>query len=631
MWNDTQTNGAGTHGVHDGYGSYAESSYGQAAASPHPVEILTEPNAPSRGFVEDLGIRGAESSWEDRLAPSVAQFVDLGDPDPTLRIRIAIALGLVTLDPADPLNASYTMRLRGRLVVPRDLARRTSAVPIVIIVMGNHGVLKFVGTTPTEIRNFEGYDYLQQSLADLGIASCSVDTNYANGFDLPIRARAEIILDTIAMIRVRMAAATLAKIDFDRLGFVGHSRGGDAVVMAEQLAARRALPFQTRFVASIAPTDFTVGTKDFLDARLPPAPIPPPPAVRPTIPTASRVPVPIRVSASVRYLVLLGAHDGDVSGPQSNGFGHYDRAPGDKSLIFARGLTHNRFNTVWNECADYADGRNIFVQDDDCRTRGPNAFDQRIFAAVVHREYAKFYVGALARRTLLADATAEDVLRGIVAPSRAQLRQSAGLAGPAASIQWSVTSALTVDELDTAGIGARAPASATIEVADASRPTVPHITSAFVARTVGDKLRVECGGANVSARTELTFRLTSMIPTTSERVIDAARAPDWEVRLVTGPVTGSTLVTTVCRPANLDRRGLRDPNKPFFCRVYEPSNAIVGGPGTMPIVNVTKNQFDTLTLPLSAFAGANLRDVRSVEFEARGGVLPLLVDSIAFV
>lgn len=587
MWNEMTTNGAnGANGAHGAYGY--ELPHAEAATAPHPVHRIAG-DGPSRLFLDP-----SAGAWVDR---ELTRLSDLPPAD----VRFLQDKGIITTPVGTPSMSTFRVRLKGRLVVPRDLATRSAAVPIVFIVMGNHNAFEprpSPSTEVDEVDSYDGYDYLQQALADAGVASCSVDTNFANALNLGIRARAEITLDTIALIRARTPAAVLSKLDFQKVGLVGHSRGGEAVVMAALLAAGRSLTFRTRCVASIAPTDFSSTRTGRIDAAG----------------TTLPVTAPLGLGGSLRYLVLLGAHDGDVAEPSHNGFTLYDRASCDKTLVFARGLTHNRFNTVWDECADYADGRHVFVIGN-CRSRAPGTtFDRRIFAAVVHREYAKFFVGALVKRTLLGDATVEDTLRGVVAPTRAQLQQSPGAgAGPAASVQWSVTSALTVDEFDSPGIGARGPAGISVVAANSGRPSVPHATASFIASSAGNRVRVEVGGRDLSARRELTFRLTSMVPITSEATIAAARSPDWEVRLVT------SRGASACRPAHLDRRGLRDPNKPFFSTV---------NPGP---ANVTKNQFDTLVVPLSAFANADLRDVRAIEFEARGGELPLIVDSFAFV
>jgi hypothetical protein len=314
---------------------------------------------------------------------------------------------------------------------------------------------------------------------------------------------------------------------------------------------------------------------------------------------------------AMRYLVLYGSHDGDVAGIGNNGFGLYDRATIAKTLVYARGMTHNRFNTVWNECADYADARHAFVSPSDCRTRA-GTFDNRIFAAVVHRNYANFFVDALLRRQLLGDASAEGALRGINIPSGAALGQPAGLQGPAGSIQWAVAGARAVDEFDTTVT--RTITGGAIENANTARPRVPHRTKAYVAAATGNKVRIDLpvGQRDQSGKLELTFRLTSSIDVTSEATIRAAPEPDWEMRLI------SASGTHAARPVALDRRGLRAPNRPFFHVTNHPAN-------------VTKQQMDTLVLPLSAFRGATLNDVRAVEFEARGGSFPLILDSVAFV
>ncbi|MGC4001328.1 MAG: hypothetical protein QM767_29275 [Anaeromyxobacter sp.] len=549
--------------------------WAEEAAAPHPVHLVAG-DGRSPLFLESAD--PGTGRWQD------AHLTDPAALDPGA-LAFLVARGLLIL-PGAP-GGELRARLQGRLVVPRDLATRVGPIPVCFIVMGNHNA--FDGTA--EIQNFAGYDYLQQALADLGVASCSVDTNLCNAFDLPIRSRAEMVLATMELVGRTAPAAIRPRLDFTRCGLVGHSRGGEAVVMAALLAADRSLPVDVRCVASIAPTDFSSA---FTGGAV-----------------GGRVPVPLRLDGARRYLVLHGAHDGDVANVRGNGFGLYDRATCPKTMIFARGLTHNRFNTVWNECADYADGRHVFVDDLTCRTR-TGTFDERIFAAVVHREYASFYVGALVRRTLLGDASAEQVLVGVEAPTAARLRQSPGLQGPAASIQWTVGDRVTVQEFEGAG-----PFPATggrVEAAATGRATVPHATQAYVATAAGNRIRVEVpsGRRNVVGRRELTFRLTSMIPVTSEAAIARAPLPDWEVRVITGSGT------RVARARDADRRGLREPNRPFFHEVDGP-------------LNVTKNAFDTVSIPLSAFGSTAWNDVQAIEFEARGGAFPLIVDSIAFV
>ena len=180
---------------------------------------------------------------------------------------------------------------------------------------------------------------------------------------------------------------------------------------------------------------------------------------------------------------------------------------------------------------------------------------------------------------------------------------------------------MRVDEFERAAVP-RTTTGGVVESAGASRATVPHVSNAFIARAAGDKVRINLPrGTTVDGRTELTFRLTSLIPVTNDAAIERAALPDWEMRVVTASGT------TSARPNALDRRGIRAPNRPFLHQVYERDehNNVIG------TANVTKNQFDTLSIPLSAFRIARGADVQAVEFEARGGTFPLILDSIAFV
>ena len=544
-------------------------SHAQASPVRHGVHPING-EAPSRLFVEP-----SSGKWTD------VPLLQLGDHPYS---GILLASGLILAASGATASSSFRMRLRGQLVVPGDLATRVGPVPICFVLMGNHPTFDALGA---EIPSHEGYLYLQQALADLGVASCSVDTNlaYPLSANPDIRTRAEILVETIALVRASAPAALRPRLDFSRVGLIGHSRGGEAVVMATLLAAARRLPFTVRCVGSIAPTDLTRPLKG---GRVDGA-----------------VPVPLRLGGAVRYLALLGSHDGDVSDMNSNGFGLYDRAACSKTLVYVKGLTHNRFNTRWDELPHYSDGDRIFW--------GPLSIPKEVFSAEVHRRYATFLMGALVRRTLLGDASAENALRGLESPSGSRLGQPAGQKAPAASIQWSVAEALTVDEFD--GPTPRATVGGKVEAADTGRgKTIPHATGAFVASAAGDRVRVDLPAAarDLRARHELTFRLTSMVPVADEAAIKSAALPDWEMRVIT------SRGTSAAGPAQLDRRGLRDPNRPFL---YE-----LDGP-----LNVTKNQYDTLSIPLSAFSKADWADVRAVEFEARSGSFPLIVDSIAFV
>jgi len=123
------------------------------------------------------------------------------------------------------------------------------------------------------------------------------------------------------------------RVDLDRVALIGHSRGGEAAVLATMMArdptlTPAGLPVvstgQIRTVIAIAPSDGMY--------RGPGSP------VRPT---------------GVDYLVIQGAHDGDL--PGYSGLRTYHRAtlgpaPGRlKVALFSQRANHGRFNSVWDD------------------------------------------------------------------------------------------------------------------------------------------------------------------------------------------------------------------------------------------------------------------------------------------
>ena len=185
--------------------------------------------------------------------------------------------------------------------------------PIVFMVHGNH--------SPAD-PSFLGYDYFQADLAKMGIIAVSVDSNALNGAGggvLNIEQRADLMIDTIAHFQAldgSAASTFFQRIDFGRVGLMGHSRGGDAVVTA---AAVMALPgVAIRGVLALAPTNFR-----FWGGLA-------------TIQPQGHA-----------YMTILPAGDGDVV--DNNGAQFYDQADPSpyKSQVYAHFTNHNFFNRQW--------------------------------------------------------------------------------------------------------------------------------------------------------------------------------------------------------------------------------------------------------------------------------------------
>jgi hypothetical protein len=264
-------------------------------------------------------------------------------------------------------------RLRGNVFYPADRAGRDvpfkaglGLVPIVFLLHGNHETLHNpavrldeacpqdlpVGFVTTE--NFRGYEYLQRLLARMGMISVSVDCNETNcaGFSASnIHFRAALLRAAVRHFRSLHAgggSVFSGKIDFSKVALFGHSRGGEAVlVAAETIPQLNDLAGVTiRGVLSLAPTD--AGASSGQPSGFP-------------------------------FLTLLPAGDGDVT--PNDGAKFYDQAiPSPfKCQLYVDATNHNFFNTEWP--------RN--------EGRGP------ITAANVERNLLSAYACAFFRRVLL--------------------------------------------------------------------------------------------------------------------------------------------------------------------------------------------------------------------------------------
>lgn len=205
-------------------------------------------------------------------------------------------------------------------------------MPVVLIVHGNHAAGDF---------SDPGYAYLAEHLASHGMLAVSVDENFLNGDAFFDYGGAEQGVRAWMLLRHLQQLATWnadpshplgGRLDLDRVALIGHSRGGEAATVAAALesgdAELHGLPpvprgFGIRAVVGIAPSD---GQYQGPGA-------------------------PIRLT-DVDYLVLQGAHDGDL--PAFTGLATYHRVTfsgeGDhlKVALYSERANHGRFNTVWD-------------------------------------------------------------------------------------------------------------------------------------------------------------------------------------------------------------------------------------------------------------------------------------------
>lgn len=257
------------------------------------------------------------------------------------------ALGDVVVNET-PTRVSAHVRYPTGLGGSDELAPYGGRFPIVFLLHGNHGRWRNVelpedhpardicgdepyvdedGAWDVEVPNHRGYDDTMNALAKRGVIAVSID-----GFDLNcknghILERAELILAHMqAWLEVDENGGEfvegqdfIGRVDMRDVGLLGHSRGGEAVLLAAALARSLFDPVLEAKVSGV----IALAPSDFLGYALQQTPL----------------------------LVILPAADGDLE--DNEGARVYDRAsdggaPGwFRSQQYIYGANHNFFNAQW--------------------------------------------------------------------------------------------------------------------------------------------------------------------------------------------------------------------------------------------------------------------------------------------
>lgn len=186
----------------------------------------------------------------------------------------------------------------------------------------------------TRIRSYAGYGYLATLLASHGYAvvspSANVIASFDGGEDGGAAARAQVIGATLDLMRRwnngagpdPIGTRLTGRLELQRVGLMGHSRGGEGVTQYIAFNAERAIGYPLNGVIALAPTDFS-GADPFRNG-------------------------------ATNLAEVLPACDGDVFDLEG---GHvFERvkyspqgAPFTKLQWFVQGANHNYFNTVWTD------------------------------------------------------------------------------------------------------------------------------------------------------------------------------------------------------------------------------------------------------------------------------------------
>ncbi len=289
--------------------------------------------------------------------------------------------------------AGEATEIKGRVFYPMTIADKA---PIIIILHGNHSTCgrpfnprtdpanlpgnphiddrwdyTRLGACPnpyTEVLSYRGYDYLATRLASWGYVVASIDANLGinmeggrSGDPSLIKARGRLILETLRRLSLwnknggskgMIGIDLKGKLDFENVGLIGHSRGGEAVRTVSLIYNAKNSPWPNRIpdavtikgVFEIAPVDGDTKIDGaFIDAN------------------------------GLAWNVLLPFCDGDVA--DLAGMRPYDRMllnltenpAAQKSTYQVYGTNHNFYNTEWQISDTYA------KNGPSCRGDGNNA------------------------------------------------------------------------------------------------------------------------------------------------------------------------------------------------------------------------------------------------------------------
>jgi hypothetical protein len=557
------------------------------------------------------------------LASSVsAQTPDPGTPGPLAVTREEYNYGNSVFRPT---GFPISVELRASVHYPTGLSG--GPYPVVVFMHGRHATC-YRNSTATlrwpclnneqPIPSFAGYDYVAQNLASNGYIVISVSANGINAYDnnvtdLGMQARAELIQRHLSQWSTFNTAGAapfgtkfVGKVDLTRVGTMGHSRGGEGVVKHYVHNASLGSPYGVKAVFPLAPVDFN----------------------RPVVNNAA-------------LGVTLPYCDGDVSDNQGVHF--YDDArynvagdTGAKHTIQVMGANHNYYNTVWTPGmfqAGTADDWG-YVSGGSTDTQCGTVTGNKRLTSAQQRAQNNAYLSAFMRVYVGGETQFTPILTGAAPPPASAQTTNLNVSyhAPAAGgKRLDLNRLLTSAELSTNTLGGattqtgltphdlcggNSPQPQHCLPSTQSTSRQPHTVPSARATTLRglSQLRtgwngggatytndLPLGSRNVSAFQALQFRVSVNFADTRN-----ANAPqNFTVVLTDGAGAQSTV------------------------RVGDVSGALFYPPGTVgPVPKVLLN---TVRLPLTAFSGVNLTDIRSVQLRfdqtSQGA---LLITDLAF-
>ena len=552
-----------------------------------------------------------------------AQIPDPGAVGPLAVTRVEYDYGNLAFTPTGFPSA---VELKASVHYPTGLPG--GPYPLIVFLHGRHVTCYRNQTTSlrwpcrtneTAIPSYQGYDYIAQNLASNGYIVISISANGINAFDnnvtdLGAQARAELIQRHLQQWNTFNTAGAapfgtkfVGKVNLQKVGTMGHSRGGEGVVKHFVYNASLGSPYGIKAVFPLAPVDFN----------------------RPVI-------------NNVALSVVLPYCDGDVNDNQGVHF--YDDArynvAGDaapKHTIQVMGANHNYFNTIWTPGAPVPGGADDWgftsggSNDAQCGTVAGN---HRLTAAQ-ERGVGLAYISAVMRVYVGSESQFIPYLTGEAAPPPSAQTNEIHVsyhAPDTATTRRDVNRLLTSTNLTTNTLGGAttqtgltphdlcggaSPQPQHCLPGTQSTTRQPHTTVSARATTMRGLSQLRTGWSAITANYRndlpvgtrdvsgfrwLTFRVSVNFNDTRN---PAGIPQNFTVTLTDG--TGATSSLTVASQSDV---------------LFYPPGSV--GP-------VPKILLNTARIPVTAFSGVNLTDIRNVQFkfdQSPSGAL--LISDVAF-
>lgn len=551
-----------------------------------------------------------------------AQTPDPGTTGPNLVTREEYNFGNSVFR---PVGFPISVEVRASVHYPTSLAN--GPYPIIVFLHGRHATC-YRNTTATlrwpclsneqPIPSFQGYDYIAQTLASNGYIVVSVSANGINAYDNNVadygmQARAELIqhhLDRWNTFNTTGAAPFgtkfVGKINFAKVGTMGHSRGGEGVVKHYNYNASLGSPYTVKAVLPLAPVDFS----------------------RPVVNNAA-------------LEVILPYCDGDVSDNQGAHF--YDDArynvagdTGAKHTVQVMGANHNFYNTIWTPgmfaagTADdwgYVSGGSV---DGHC---GTGVGNKRLTSAQ-QRGTGLAYLSAFMRAYVGGETQFLPLLTGAAPPPASAQTTNLHVsyhAPDAAAKRRDVNRLLDATNLTTNTLGGATTQSGLTphDLCGGASPQPQHClpatqSTARQPHTVASALSTNRGASQLrTGWGAFGSTYTNDLPLGS-RDVSAFQALQFRVSVNYNDLRNPSNTAQNFSVVLTDGTGATS-----SVRVGDVSTALFFPPGTVgPVPKVFLN---TVRVPLTSFTGINLSDIRSVKFNFdQTGQGALLVTDLAF-